>query len=160
MMAPRKPAELAMGEEFLTREDVEQLRLLSIFHYVVAGGQALIASVPILHFLLGAWLLFGAEWAERANDRVPTALMGGFFMAFSGAFILIGWSLAICLAIAGRSLAQRTRHTFCTVIDVIAALWCMPFGTVLGILTIIVLQRPSVKRAFGVATDSAPRPTP
>jgi hypothetical protein len=31
----------------------EQLRLLSIFHYVVAGLSALFACIPIIHLALG-----------------------------------------------------------------------------------------------------------
>jgi hypothetical protein len=39
---------------------------------------------------------------------------------------------------------------FCLAMAGIEAALCMPLGTVLGIFTIIVLMRPSVKQAFGV----------
>ena len=50
---------------------------------------------------------------------------------------------------AGRFLAQRAYYTFCFVV---AALECVfvPFGTVLGVFTIVVLQRPAVKEMFGM----------
>jgi hypothetical protein len=131
-------------------QDAEHLRLLSIFHYVVAGMQALFSSFPILHFVIGALAFFGAGTFGKADGRLPGMLFGGFFMLFAGAFILIGWSLAVCLVVAGRSLSQRKRHMFCLVVAGIEAAMCVPFGTVLGVFTIIVLLRPSVKAAFGV----------
>jgi hypothetical protein len=64
-------------------------------------------------------------------------------------FLLIAQTIAICIIAAGRCLARRTRYTF---ILVMAAVECMivPFGTVLGVLTIIVLSRDKVKRLFDV----------
>ena len=78
----------------------------------------------------------------------PPAFMGWFFIATAGAFILIGWTYAICTVIAGRRLQRRRGYLFCMIT---AALNCanFPFGTALGVCTFIVLARPSVKRMFG-----------
>ena len=67
--------------------------------------------------------------------------------------IAAGLTLALCIAIAGRKLSRRTGHLYCMVI---AGLECMfmPFGTVLGILTILVLIRPSVRAKFGLETQT------
>jgi len=73
-------------------------------------------------------------------------------MLLAGAAIALGVALAVGTFLAGRSLAERKRHLFCLVMAGINAAICTPFGTVLGIFTIIVLLRPSVKQAFGVAT--------
>ena len=131
--------------------DAEHLRLLSIFHYVVAGMQALFACFPILHFLIGAAMVFLPGKMGDAKGGGPPAFVGLLFMAFAGAFILAGLTLAACTVLVARSLQQRRRHLFCMVMAGIEAATCMPFGTVLGVLTIIVLMRPSVKQAFGVA---------
>ncbi len=84
---------------------------------------------------------------RRAHEPFPKAF-GWFFIIFASAFILIGETLAICLFIAARSLAHRRRYTFCFVVAVMSCL-SMPMGTVLGIFTIIVLCRPTVKTLFG-----------
>ena len=57
------------------------------------------------------------------------------------------------LAVAGRRLAQRRSYMFCMVMAGVA---CMltPVGTVLGVFTIIVLNRPSVRRLFGRPMDA------
>jgi len=135
----------------LAPKDVEALSLLSVFHYVLAGVQALFASFPILHFLLGAVMVFAPKSLGQGGSRFALALMGGFFMAFSGAWMLVGWTLAVCLVLAGRNLTLRKRYLFCLVVAGIEAMLCIPFGTVLGVLTIFVLVRPSVRQAFGVA---------
>jgi hypothetical protein len=56
------------------------------------------------------------------------------------------------LILAGRFLAQRVYYTFCFVV---AALECIfvPFGTILGVFTIVVLQRSTVKEMFTSASQ-------
>ncbi len=133
----------------LTPDDVEHLRLLSVFHYIVAAFQGLFASFPILHFLMGAFMVFGPlQPASRGGDRFAPALVGGFFMAFAGVWMLFGWTVAVCIVLAGRNLARHRRHTFCFVVAAVEAAMCMPLGTILGVFTILVLIRPQVKAVF------------
>ena len=120
--------------------DLEHLKLLSIFHYVAAGMMALVACIPFLHFFMGLGLATGAF-----GDADPeTRPIGFVIMLFAFLFIFAGWALAALTAFAGRSLAQRRRYTFCLVMGGIECLF-MPVGTVLGVFTIIVLVRDSVK---------------
>ena len=140
---------MSVDANIQTSQDAEHLRLLSIFHFVVAGMQALFAFFPIIHFVIGALSFFGTGPFGKGEGRLPGMLFGGFFMLIAGGFILTGWSLAVCLVVAGKSLRQRKRYTFCLVVAGIEAAMCMPFGTVLGVFTIIVLLRPSVKAEFG-----------
>lgn len=125
--------------------DREQLRLLTAFHYVVAGITALFSLFPLIHLFLGVALLFG--WLDDSSNPGPQVVPGLIFIAIALVVMTIGMILAGLIAWSGRLLARRQRHTFCTVV---AALACtmMPFGTVLGVFTLIVLMRPSVKAAF------------
>jgi len=127
-------------------QDIEHLHLLSIFHYVVGGLAGLFALIPVMHLVFG---LAMASGALDSTDDVARAI-GCFFVVFASLGILLGLGFAACLILAGRSLARRERYTFCLVM---AALACMfvPFGTVLGIFTILVLMRDSVKELFGRA---------
>jgi len=134
----------------LTQKDEEQLRLLSIFHYIVAGLMALFSMFPLLHFAMGAALVFAPErLGHGGQGGPPPDFVGWFFMAFAGAFIALGLTIATCIALAGRFLARRRRYLFCLVVAGVATVMCIPFGTILGIFTIIVLMRDSVKEAFG-----------
>lgn len=128
-------------------QDQEHLRLLSIFHYVVGGLAALFACFPLIHLGVGIMLIVAPDGMSGGNGGPPPAFIGWFFVLVAGAFMLFGWTFAVLLICAGRFLAGRKHYTFCLVI---AALSCMfmPFGTVLGVFTIIVLLRPSVKELF------------
>ena len=84
---------------------------------------------------------------QHANDAEMMRVMGIFFVAFASLFILAGWTFATCVFLAGRNLARRRRYTFCLVMAAIMCLF-MPFGTVLGVFTLVVLMRPSVKPLF------------
>lgn len=129
-------------------QDLEHLRLLSIFHYVVAGLTALIACIPFIHFFIG--LALTLNWFD--GKEPPPPAIGIFVMILAALFILAGWSFSALIFTAGRFLARRKHYTFCLVM---AALECliMPFGTVLGVFTIIVLMRQSVKGIFEVKVD-------
>jgi hypothetical protein len=126
-------------------QDESHLQLLSIFHYVVGGMTALIACIPFIHVFIGVAMLAGL-FSDGGGDEPPRSL-GWLFIGIGGFIILAGMALAACLVIAGRCLAHRRRYTFCLVVAAIACLF-MPFGTVLGIFTLIVLSRPSVKTMF------------
>jgi hypothetical protein len=131
-------------------QDEEHLRLLSIFHYVCAGLAALFACFPILYLVMGMIMVFSPQSFGSTKEQ-PPEFMGVFLIILGGVLTLLGWSLAACIAFAGRCLVRRKRHTFCLVIAGIACLF-MPFGTILGVFSIVVLMRPSVKALFDKAT--------
>jgi hypothetical protein len=127
-------------------DDAQHLRLLSIFHYVVAGLTAALSSVFLIHAGLGLTMLLRPGWLNGKNQA--DSVGGWLFFAMGSAAVILGWSLAAAIGFAGRFLAQRRRYTFCLVVASVEAGLCSPFGTVLGIFTIVVLLRPSVKEAF------------
>lgn len=127
--------------------DEEHLKLLSIFHYVAGGMAGLFACFPIIHLIIGIMMLTGGFEEASGDEEFPVLLFGLMFTLIPGFIILCGWALAICLIVAGRKLAKRTNYMFCLVIACIGCIF-MPFGTVLGVFTIIVLMRPSVKELF------------
>jgi hypothetical protein len=129
------------------KQDLEHLRLLAIFHYVVAGLSFLCACFPLIHLAVGIGIVSGAFGTPRFGEP-PPEFIGWVFIFFSTTFIVMGWAFAICLAVAGRLLQRQRGYMFCFVM---AALACalMPVGTVLGVFTLIVLVRPSVKELFG-----------
>jgi hypothetical protein len=126
-------------------DDVEHLRLLSIFHYVVAGLLGLASLFPTIHFVLGLLMIGGRLAPEDEGSRVV-----GWIMAGCASFlVIVGFTFAALVALAGSSLASQRRYTLCLVI---AAILCVfvPFGTLLGVFTLIVLVRDSVRARFGL----------
>lgn len=133
-------------------QDEEHLRILSVFHYVLAGIAFLVGCLPFFHLAFGMALATGTLGGGAGGDE---ALVGCFVMAAAGIFILLAWGYAAALVLAGKFLGEHRHHTFCLVVAGISCIF-MPLGTVLGIFTILVLVRPSVKGRF----DAPSRPAP
>jgi hypothetical protein len=126
--------------------DNEHLKLLSIFHYVKGGLTAFFSCFFLIYLVFGLFFIFAPHLFGHGKDQ-PPAFMGWLFLFLGSFAILFGWTFAALTLFAGRCLARRTHHTFCFVW---ACLQCMsiPFGTALGICTILVLNRESVKELF------------
>jgi hypothetical protein len=133
-------------------QDAEHLRLLSIFHYVVGGMTALFACFPCIHLAVGIALVSGALNPGRGHEQ-PPAFVGWLLIAVAALLILVGWSIALAILLAGRFLARRAHYLFCFVVAAVECIF-MPCGTVLGVFTIIVLNRPSVRSLFQVGSPS------
>ncbi len=131
------------------QQDEEHLKLLSIFHYVVGGLAALFACFPIFHLIIGiVFIVLSAE--PDAKGDVPPAFIGWLFVGIASVVMIAGWGMAACIITAGRFLAKRRHYTFCLAMAGIECAF-MPFGTVLGVFTILVLVRESVKEMFSGA---------
>lgn len=131
--------------------DESQLRLLAIFHYVLAGVSALFASLFLMHFFWGIAVLFELPFLGPPGKDDPPRALGIVLMLVGGGAVLVGWSFAAALVVAGRSLSSGKRYLFCLIVAGLMCVLCNPLGTVLGVFTIIVLMRPSVKERFGAS---------
>ena len=127
--------------------DAQYLRLLSIFHYVVGGLAGCFGCFPFIYVGLGIAMLSGAF--DEQGKQPPPPFVGWILIAI-GAFIIVAvWTFALCLMLAGHWLGHRKHYWFCLVMGCVACVFS-PFGTVLGVFTIIVLLRPAVKALFGL----------
>ena len=152
-------------EEESNAEDQEHLSALSIGHFILAGI-ALFSGIPAL-----MWGVAGARLVDEVGGDLSRAMgdisgqqaadpFGGgadtmiqnvesLLITAVVAGLAIALISAIHLAVVGVQLRKRRWWTFCYLTG-----WgeCLmfPFGTILGIFTIIVLGRPSVKKLFGI----------
>ncbi|MCX6873538.1 MAG: hypothetical protein NTW21_06985 [Verrucomicrobia bacterium] len=127
-------------------QDEDQVRLLSIFHYVVGGLVGLFALLPIFHLIFGLVMILAPE-KFAGKGEPPPVFIGWMLVIFAAVFITVGWALAGFVLAAGHFLARRKRYLFCLVVAGVECLFT-PIGTVLGVFTIIVLMRESVKQMF------------
>ena len=136
-------------------QDREHLQLLAIFHYVVAGLAALFSFSPLLYTTVGAVFIFAARHGTaKPGEDLPPEFLGWIFAVLGSLLFLIGIAMAICILIAGRSLALRKRYSFAFVMACIECLF-IPFGTILGAFTIVVLSRESVRELFSTTNAQA-----
>jgi hypothetical protein len=131
-------------------KDIQHLNLLAVFHYLVGALMMLISSIFIFHLVIGVIAIISPS---SLGGTPPPLLIGWVFALLGGAAVFLGWSLGIALMIAGWFLHRRTHHLYCFIMACFSLMF-QPFGTVLGVFTIIVLMRPSVKHLF--ATGEAP----
>ena len=137
-------------------QDREQLQLLAIFHYVVAGLGALCSFFPLLYTTIGVIFILAARHGPaKPGEDVPPEFLGWIFAVLGSLLFLMGIAMAICILIAGRSLSLRRRYSFAFVMACIECLF-IPFGTILGVFTIVVLSRESVRALFSTANAKAP----
>lgn len=137
--------------ETLTQDDRDHLRALSIAHYVY-GVLMILFCVFFVSIFLGA-MFFARSAPQQPGNQPPPFFFG--IMAIVAIVIFsmyAGWAIVTWLA--GRYLQQRRRWLYCVVIAGLDCAW-FPLGTALGVLTLIVLLRPSVKGAF-----DSPSPPP
>lgn len=146
--------ELGTAPEQKTIDD-RHLNLLSIFHFI-GSGFALLGLVFIgLHYAMFSTVFNDPKiWAGAAQPPPP-----GFFDVFKWIYLVAAaWYVAslVLNLLAGTYLRRKMHRAFCFVV----AGWnCLhiPVGTILGIFTIIVLARDSVRAAFASRASGGER---
>ena len=141
------------GNNAMTEEE-QHLDYLRIGYYVLGGVISLFALIPLIHVGLGIATVAGALETESAGESIPP-FFGWFFIIMGSVFILIGQSIAALTIMCGRFIKQRKHYSFVFIIGCIECAF-FPFGTVLGVFTIILLSKPEVKELFGKTPDPSP----
>jgi uncharacterized membrane protein YedE/YeeE len=97
--------------------DTEQLNLLAIFHYVVAGLAALFSFFALLYTAVGVIFISAARHGTaKPGEELPPEFLCWIFAVLGSVLFIIGVAMAICIFIAGRSLGApqallvRTRN--------------------------------------------------
>jgi hypothetical protein len=129
--------------------DEEYLKLLSLGYMVSAGFAALFSVLGLFYMGMGIVMsfVFAHAPATTKGGEPPPAFIGWIFAAIGLVMFIILIGIAFARFWAARCLKQRKSRTYCMVIG---ALGCLeiPYGTLLGVLTFIVLGRDSVKQLF------------
>jgi uncharacterized membrane protein len=127
-------------------QDREHLKILSICHYVFAGLCLFPFLYGFIYMFMGVF--FGAMIAaDNRHDGPPAALFGGIFVIIG--LMISGIALAIGIAAikSGRNMTRLNGRMFSFIFACIICLF-VPFGTLLGVFSIIVLSRETVKQMF------------
>jgi hypothetical protein len=130
--------------------DDEHLRLLSL-GYLFSGIMTALFSLMGLVYA-GMGLLMSRFFAEAARnaahaEKIPPESLGTIVGVFGGLFFLVAISLALAKFWAARCIKRRQSRFFCLIVAGIAC-FGIPYGTVLGICTFLVLGRQSVITRF------------
>lgn len=128
--------------------DDEHLKLLRLGYFVSALMTFFFSLMGLMYAGMGA-LMFSLP--VKAEEGPPDA--------FVWAFVGLGVTITVFMIAFGvaklyvaKGLRERKYRTLCFVVATLC-LFGVPYGTLLGVLTWMVLSRPSVAEAFGVATS-------
>jgi hypothetical protein len=145
-----RPRARRYGRDY--RRDSEHLKMLSIFYFVFCGLNSIGLFAGVLYMAIGLAMVVGST--SGGANAPPQAI--GFLLVGVGFFatILIG-VIATCVGLTGYYLQKRKRRMFCFVVACCICCVSVPVGTLLGIFTILVLQRESVKEMFRTAAVTA-----
>jgi hypothetical protein len=130
-----------------TTDDDRNLGVLSVLNYVYAGLIGMAGLFFTLYIVMGAFMVGAGALDGTKGGAAGGAAIGGFFIVFGGIFVLIASIFAALHIVSGRYLAKRKGHTFITVVACLSLL-SMPFGTLLGIFTLILISKPHIKATF------------
>jgi len=156
MYNPNDTAYAAAAQAYQAKQDQDHINVLAVIHYIYGGLIALTSCFFLIHFFMGLYIASNPSAFASPGQTPPPAGFGAIFMVIGGAFVLGGWTIGGFTAYAGRCLARRRSYTLILVVSCLNCL-AVPIGTALGVFTLVVLMRPSVKASFeGLA---APPPT-
>ncbi|HUN64295.1 MAG TPA: hypothetical protein VMU53_20005 [Candidatus Sulfotelmatobacter sp.] len=133
--------------------DEEHLKLLSLGYLISAATTAFFSLFGLMYVVMGIFLSSVASHPSEAvamasrPGQAPPAFLGWFFAVIGGAIFLFTIVLAAAKLQTAMWLKRRKSRTLCMVVAGISCLE-IPYGTVLGVLTFMVLGRESVMRLF------------
>lgn len=138
----------------LAHKDQEHLRLLAVFHFVLAGLGLLFVPFLFLHYSIMSRVFTSEElWKSQPNAPLPPREIFDMMVWIywvAGVFLLLALAAN---AISGICIARRKGRMLSLVV---AGFNCVqfPFGTALGVFTFIVLMRESVMALYRRASGS------
>jgi hypothetical protein len=166
------PAPVTEEERIVARE---HLRLLALGYYIKGAITILLVSFLLIHFSLFLGVSFVPESAWNSASHSPAALNNAFALpspaphgnnappvilfrilaGVIGVVILLGWTFGLITMFAGRCVHQRQHKIF---VYVIAGVNCIfiPYGTLLGVATFLVLSSAAANIEFPRSGGVAP----
>jgi hypothetical protein len=128
--------------ELMHNDDCQYLNLLSFFNYVL-GGIHLSLLIVSLSYFFQAWRFASLYDSEQVRYASPVSL-SGLLLSYGLIIFLVGLAYALMTLASGRCLKRRKGYGFSFTV---ACLQCIsiPFGTILGIVTINILLKDSVR---------------
>ena len=134
--------------------DADHLKLLAVFHYVLAGLAVAGIGFLFLHWWFLYTMLTNPAFTKAPQNGPPPA---EFFAIFKWFYLVMGTLIlsgGIGNLLSGICIRRRKARVFSLIVAGINCL-CFPFGTVLGVFTFVVLLRESVVEAY----EHTPSPT-
>lgn len=140
------------SNEIQAVRDKDHLRLLSIFYFISAGLSGFFALFPLLYAVMGLMFLSIPGKLQHAAGNPPPAVFGWALFGFGIGLTILLLVFAAAKLLAGLAIRKRRHRVF---VLIVAGFSCLsiPYGTLLGVFSFIVLGRPSVAALFAATGD-------
>ena len=122
----------------------DDLQFLAMFHFAIGAMAALVSLVPALALFVSTSLAAQGQPVDMLLVRLfgePGAAIA------AGLLLVIGMALGALLVAEGFHLMRLRRLRFCRFVSTLG-LFFVPFGTMLGLVTLLVLARPTTQAQF------------
>jgi hypothetical protein len=126
-------------------KDLDQLKLLGILH-IVWGVLAILFGILFGVLYIGIGAAAAASPNSTAEDQMSSGAVGGIFIVLGIVFLIAAVIYGILMLMAGGKLRKQRAYGFCFFMAIVDLLG-FP-SIILGIFTLIVLSRPTVKTLF------------
>ena len=137
--------------------DEEHLRLLALFHYISGGITVAFSSMfGVMFGMMSAMATLMPIHAPAPcpdadpctnTPAMPEEFPGIFFGIF-GVLLLLFLIFGVLEIISGRYISKHRRRVFSIVVS-IPRILLFPYGTILWIFTLLVLERKGVQELYG-----------
>lgn len=149
-----------MSEELARQSiiDEEHLRLLSLGYMISAGISAFFSLFGLMYVFMGIMMssiIAHTPQVATKTGQEPPAFIGWLLTGIGLGFFLILIALAAAKFRVGFCVKHRRSRTFCLVVAGITCLG-IPYGTILGVFSFMVLGRDSVAQQFNPVVASRP----
>jgi hypothetical protein len=136
--------------------DADHLRLISIFHFVGAGFAVLGIGFLGLHYLFLHAVLSNQDVWRNQRGAMPHpeqffAIFKWFYVVFGVLFLMS----AVANLLSGLFILRRKYRAFSLVVACLNLIH-IPLGTILGVFTLVVLLRPSVREVYEARRPTGP----
>lgn len=125
----------------------KHLSTLSILHYVY-GALVCAGGVAALVFM-GVGSLLSSELVMQEEPEVPVEWLGSLFKYGGLALFILMEVWGVLIMLSGSWISRATNRTGSMIIAALCLL-SVPFGTALGVFTLVVLSDDTVMADYGI----------
>lgn len=134
--------------------DQEDLKILSVAHLIEGCLYAFSSLFGLLYAAMGIVMALTFAHLPEQEGQPPPELFSTFFVIIGGGIFTLFMAAGVLKILCARNLWRRRSRWFCFVVSALSCI-AVPYGTAIGVFTILVLLRPSVTTLFsGAPGDS------
>jgi hypothetical protein len=137
------------------RRDAEHLKLLSIFHFILAALGLFGIAFLAIHFAFMRSIFMNPEMWKNEKGGPPPEIFFNLMMWGYGFILVVILTGGVVNLLSGLFIRKRRHRMFSIIIGGLNCLQ-VPIGTLLGVFTILILSRDSVRKIYEVSGGSSP----